>query len=417
VGTFWGRAKREANWYWEPGSVTVPGNWMLTSSSFADRLIDLSNSGLLALMVSIGHRTGLFDAMATVPPATSSEIADRAGLNERYVREWLAAMTTGRIVAHDPREMTFTLPAELAAHLTRAAGAGNFAAGFQLLGALAAVEDRVVDCFWRGGGVPSSEFSRFQAICAELSWPALDAGLLQSVLPLVPGLSQRLHMGIDVAEVGCGWGHALNLMAESFPASRFVGWDASDEALAAGQAEAERKELRNVRFERRDATSPEVTESFDFIMTLDALHDQARPDLVLRGIAGAMRPEGTYLCVEIGASSTLADNLGLPWAAGMYAVSCMHCLPVSLASGGAGLGAMWGDQLACRLLAEAGFLVRDVKRLPSDPLNNYYIVTKGHSSDDQSGLEQLEFQVPPLGSRPHNNPMRMNFTTQEEHRA
>jgi len=387
----------------------------MTSSPFADRLIDLSNSGLLALMVSIGHRTGLFDAMATVSAATSSEIADRAGLNERYVREWLAAMTTGRMVDHDPREMTFTLPAEHAAHLTRAAGAGNSAVGFQLLGMLAAVEDQVVDCFWRGVGLPSSEFSRFQAICAELSWAALDAGLLEAVLPLVPGLSQRLHGGIDVADVGCGWGHALNLMAEAFPASRFVGCDVSDEALAAGRTEAERKGLGNVQFERRDASAIGVTEGFDFITSFGVVHDQARPDLVLRGIARAMRPGGTYLCVEIGASSTLADNVGLPWAAGMYTLSCMHCIPVSLASGGTGLGAMWGDQLARQLFAEAGLLVQDVKQLPPDPFNNYYIATKDRSSDDQPELQQPELQVQPAGSRQHPNPMADNSATQEEY--
>jgi 2-polyprenyl-3-methyl-5-hydroxy-6-metoxy-1,4-benzoquinol methylase len=317
-----------------------------------------------------------------LPAATSSEIADHAGLNERYVREWLAAMTTGRIVDHDRGEMTFVLPVEHAAHLTRAAGLGNSAVAFQLLGVLASVEDQVVECFWRGGGVPYSKFPRFQVLCAELTWAASDAYLLKAVLPLVPGLRQRLEGGINVADVGCGWGHALNLMAEAFPASCFVGWDVSDEALAAGRAEAERKELANVRFERRDVAALEVSEGFDFITSFDAVHDQARPDLVLRGIASAMRLGGTYLCVEIGASSTLADNIGLPWAAGMYAVSCMHCMTVSLASGGSGLGAMWGDQLARRLFAEAGLLVRDVKRLPQDPFNNYYIVTKDRSSDD-----------------------------------
>ncbi len=94
-----------------------------------------------------------------------------------------------------------------------------------------------------------------------------------------------------------------------------------------------------------------------------------------------MRPGGNYLCVEIAASSTLAENIGLPWAAGMYAVSCLNCMTASLASGGVGLGAVWGDQLARRLFAEAGLLVQDVKRLPPDPINKYYIATKDRSSD------------------------------------
>ena len=121
-------------------------------------------------------------------------------------------------------------------------------------------------------------------------------------------------------------------------------------------------------------------------MTLDTIHDQARPDLVLGGIGRAMRPGGTYLCVEVSVSSTLGDNVGLPWAAGMYALSCMHCMTVSLASGGPGLGGMWGEQLTRRLLAEAGLLVRDVKRLPSDRFNNYYMATKDTGPGPRAGL-------------------------------
>jgi ubiquinone/menaquinone biosynthesis C-methylase UbiE len=196
-------------------------------------------------------------------------------------------------------------------------------------------------------------------------------------VPLIPGMREQLRAGVDVADVGCGCGHALNLMAEAFPASRFVGWDVSNEALTAGRAEAERKGLGNVRFKLRDVATLGPSECFDFITSFGAIHEQARPDLVLQGIGRAMRPGGIYLCVEVGASSILADNAALPWAAGMYAASCMHSVTVSLASAGPGLGVMWGEQLTRRLFAEAGLVVRDVKRLPSDPFNNYYIATKG----------------------------------------
>ena len=131
---------------------------------FADRLRELANSASLALMVSAGHRTGLFDTMSSLPPATSAEIAGNATLNERYVREWLAAMAAGRIVEHDPRTMTFSLPPEHAALLTRAAGAGNLAACFSLFGALAGVEDQIVECFFRGGGLPPSAYPGYDAI-------------------------------------------------------------------------------------------------------------------------------------------------------------------------------------------------------------------------------------------------------------
>src|SRR5262249_19449310 len=131
------------------------------SEGFAERMLHMMNEGALALMVSVGHRTGLFGVMAAMPAATSPQIASGAGLDERYVREWLAAMTTGRIVDHDSVTGTFSLPADHAAWLTRAAGIDNLAIQAQYLGLLALVEDQIVDCFRHGGGVPYSAFPKF----------------------------------------------------------------------------------------------------------------------------------------------------------------------------------------------------------------------------------------------------------------
>ena len=225
------------------------------SADFAERMIHMINEASLALMVSVGHRTGLFDVMAAMPAATSAEIASEAALDERYVREWLAAMTTGRIVDHDGAAGSFSLPADHAAWLTRAAGLDNLAIQAQYVGLLAVVEDQIVDCFRHGGGVPYSAFPKFQAVMAEDSGAVHDATLIDVTLPLVPGLVGRLGQGIDVADVGCGSGHAVNLMAEAFPRSRFAGFDFSDTGLAAAMAEADHKGLTNVRFEKRDAAS------------------------------------------------------------------------------------------------------------------------------------------------------------------
>jgi SAM-dependent methyltransferase len=349
---------------------------VLGAEDFAERMMGVLNSGGLALMISIGHRTGLFDVMAALPPATCGQIADAAGLTERYVREWLAAMTVGRIVEHDPGAMTFTLPPERAAWLTRAAGPGNLALQAQYVGLLAQVEDQIVNCFRRGGGVPYSEFPKFTALMAEDSAAVHDAALIEVILPLVPGLTGRLERGIDVADVGCGAGHAVNLMAAAFPASHFVGFDISEAGIALGIAEAERQRLGNARFERKDAATLAGSERFDFITTFDAVHDQARPDLVLHGIARSLRPDGVYLCVDIAASSTLADNLAHPLGPLLYTVSCMHCMTVSLAAGGMGLGTMWGEQKTRQMLADAGFASVEVARVEGDVFNNYYIATK-----------------------------------------
>jgi SAM-dependent methyltransferase len=345
-------------------------------AEFAGRMLAAMNEAALALMMSVGHRTGLFDVMAAMPAATSAEIASRASLDERYVREWLAAMTTGRIVEHDGAAGSYSLPAGHAAWLTRAAGMDNLAAGMQYIGLMALVEDQIVDCFRHGGGVPYSAFPRFQAVMAEDSGAVRDATLIDVTLPLVPGMADRLRQGIEVADVGCGSGHAVNLMAEAFPRSRFTGFDFSGAGIAAARQEARRKGLANARFEERDAARLGEAGQFDFITTFDAVHDQARPDLVLAAIADALRPGGVYLCVDTAASSKLAENLDHPLGTFLYTVSCMHCMTVSLADGGMGLGTMWGEETARAMLTEAGFTAVDTVHLDDDFVNSYIIASK-----------------------------------------
>jgi 2-polyprenyl-3-methyl-5-hydroxy-6-metoxy-1,4-benzoquinol methylase len=340
---------------------------------FLSRLIEILNDGMLCLAISVGHRTGLFDTMADGAKATSADIAKRAGLNERYVREWLGAMVTGRIVDYEPRTKTYTLPPERSIFITRAAGIDNLATQAQYVALLGTVESRIVESFRRGGGVPYSEFTDFQRLMAEESAQTLDARLLQTTLPLVDGLMDRLRSGIDIADIGCGSGHAINLMAEAFPKSRFIGYDFSEEGLAAGKAEAKERKLANVRFESKDVSTLESVAAFDFITSFDAIHDQAQPDRVLAGIRRALRPGGVYLCVDIAASSDLEKNLEHPLGPLLYTVSTMHCMTVSLALGGKGLGTVWGKELTLSMLVDAGFGRVDVKQVDGDILNNYYI--------------------------------------------
>ncbi len=343
---------------------------------FAGQLISVLNSGMLSLMISVGHRTGLFDAMSEMAPADSSTIATAAGLQERYVREWLGAMTTGRIVEHDADAGTFSLPPAHAAMLTRAAGPDNLAAFAQFVAMLGKVETQVVDSFRNGGGVPYSEFPEFQKLMAEDSAQIFDATLLDVTIPLVPGLADRLTEGIDVADVGCGSGHAINVLAEAYPNSRFVGFDFSEEGVAVGTAEAAAKGLRNARFEVRDAATLTGPACFDFVTTFDAVHDQAHPARMLDGIHDMLRPDGIYLCVDIQASSHISKNLDHPLGTFLYTVSCMHCMTVSLALDGDGLGAVWGEELALSMLKQAGFHDIDVHTVDGDIINNYYVARR-----------------------------------------
>jgi 2-polyprenyl-3-methyl-5-hydroxy-6-metoxy-1,4-benzoquinol methylase len=344
--------------------------------AFGERMVGILNSAAIALMASIGHRTGLFDSMAGLAPYTSAQIAQATGLNERYVREWLDAMVTGRVVEHDAQVGTYTLPPEHAAWLTRAAGPNNLAAEVQVIPMLAGVEEQMVACFRQGGGVPYTAYDRFQQIMAESSAAVQDKTLIDTTLPLVPGLVERLQEGIDVLDVGCGRGHAINLMAQAFPRSRFTGYDFSEEGIAEGGAEANRLGLSNARFAKHDVTALAATGQYDLITAFDAIHDQAQPAQVLQGIAEALRPAGTFLMVDVAASSVVDENMDHPLAPFLYTISCLHCMTVSLAQGGSGLGAMWGEQCARQMLADAGFSYVEVKRVEADDTNSYYIATR-----------------------------------------
>ena len=155
-------------------------------------------------------------------------------------------------------------------------------------------------------------------------------------------------------DIGCGSGRAVCRLAAEFPNSRFVGYDLCDDAVAAARAEAERQGLNNIRFETRDVSQLGEKEKFDLITAFDAIHDQAKPDVVLREIVAALRPGGTFLMQDILASSHLEKNLDNPIAPFLYTISTMHCMTVSLAQGGAGLGTCWGRELAEKMLRDAG---------------------------------------------------------------
>jgi ubiquinone/menaquinone biosynthesis C-methylase UbiE len=345
--------------------------------AFAEQMLGVLNDAMLALMTSIGHQTGLFDAMADLPPSTSEEIASGAKLQERYVREWLGAMVVGGIVTYDPFRKTYRLPPEHAACLTRAAGPDNLANLAQLIAVLGNVDEGIVQSFRDGGGVPYSSFSRFQEIMAEDSAQVYGATLIGSTLPIVPGLVERLGRGITAADIGCGHGVAPNLMARAFPNSRFVGYDLSEEGIAAARTQAELWGLDNVRFEVKDTTRLEERNRYEIITAFDVIHDLAHPAVVLKNIYRALKPGGTFLMVDPAASSHLHENVEHPMGPFLYTVSTMHCMTVSLEQGGVGLGTAWGEQSARRMLAEVGFADVEVEQVEGDFFNNYFIASKG----------------------------------------
>ncbi len=339
---------------------------------FGGRVIGILGDAMTALMISLGHQAGLFDALAE-GPATTTELAERAGSNERYVREWLGGLTVARIVTHDPATDTYELPAAHAAWLTTAAGPQNLAKSMQLVPLMAGVEQELLECVRHGGGLSYDKYERFHELMARESKDVLDAALLDVIVPMVPGLDGRLRDGIDVADVGCGSGHAINILAREYPTSRFVGYDFSEEPIAVARAEATEWGLTNARFEVKDVTHLDQPGAFDFVTAIDAIHDQAFPAEVLDQVSRAVRPDGAFLMVDINASSDLDDNIDNPMATSLDAFSLFHCMTVSLGLDGVGLGTVWGTQLATSMLNDAGFSKVEIQTIEDDPFNAFYV--------------------------------------------
>lgn len=342
---------------------------------FAERLFDTFTASMVTSMIDLAHRTGLLDALAA-GPATSQQVADRAGLVERYVRECLGALVTSGIVDYDSAQRTYALPPEHAVCLT---GEGSLnLAPFSMANALLAKHvDGVARAFREGGGVPYEQFRpEFTSVMDGLSRGLLDDQLLDGMLPLAGDLKSRLEEGIRVADIGCGTGHAINLMARAFPHSTFVGYDLADDAIAAAAAEAADYGLANASFEVADVARMPIDPPFDAVFAFDAIHDQADPAAVLGRIYSALMPGGTFVMMDTKAASALEDNVGNPFAPLLYGISTLHCMTVSLAEGGAGLGTVWGEQLARKMLADAGFGGIVVYDVPDDPMDSLYVAHK-----------------------------------------
>lgn len=344
------------------------------SDAFTGKMIGIFNNAAIALMISIGHRTGLFDTMAEMEPATSEAIAEAGNLNERYVREWLGAMTVAEIVQYDPHVQTYRLPEEYAVWLTRKATPNNLAVTTTYIPVLASVEDEIVDCFREGGGVPYERFHRFHEVMAEESAQTVVAPLIDQILPLAEGLTEKLEAGARVLDLGCGSGRALQVLAERFPRSHFTGYDLCADAIA--RANAGKKGTTNLEFFQCDVATLTAPEKFDVILTFDSIHDQAHPDRVLRNIYHLLKDDGIYFMQDIAGSSDLENNRTHPVAPLLYTISCLHCMTVSLAQGGMGLGAMWGVELTAQMVRQAGFTQLETRQLEHDFMNNFYVIRK-----------------------------------------
>ena len=340
---------------------------------FAGRLFGLFTGGAVTYLIEIGRRTGLFNA-AGDQPMTCEELADQAGLIERYVREWLAAMVTSGIFEYDPATGHYWLPREHAICLTR--GAADLAPVGALVTELGRHVTAVTEAFRSGGGVPWEAYKPEIHDLMDILWgPLYEETLIDKILPLAPGVLERLRRGASVADVACGTGSVVLILAEAFPQSTFVGYDLDADGLARGRAQAATKGLDNVTFEQRDAAQLQADRPFDVVMVFNAVHDQVDPAAMLRRARELLVPGGVFLMNEPRMPAAVEDNLDNPMAPFTYAVSTLHCMTVSLAHGGAGLGTGWGEETALRLLEEAGFGPVTIETTPGDPGNALFTTT------------------------------------------
>jgi 2-polyprenyl-3-methyl-5-hydroxy-6-metoxy-1,4-benzoquinol methylase len=339
------------------------------SGAFLEHLKASYRGTVVTQMIELGHRHGLFDALAG-GGCSSLALAEATSLSERHVREWLGAVTVGGITTYDPATGEYQLPAEHAFWITGTRYT-NLAPMAGMLNGLGQRIDDVAEAFVHGGGVPYSQYRpHFTCAMDVIGRARYDALLVKVYLRKVDGLIPLLTEGVQVADVGCGTGHCVNLMAAAFPLSTFVGFDFSEEAIALARQEADEMGLRNATFELAEAVS--VPEGFDVVFAFDAIHDQADPVGVLAAIRRAVKPGGHFVMLDINASSNLEDNVGDPSKVILYATSVMHCMEVSLAGGGPGLGTVWGHQLATEMLTTAGFTTITRSDLEGDPTNCLY---------------------------------------------
>ena len=306
--------------------------------AFMERVLGDAAGMMASTLATLGDRLGLFRALADAGPATSEELAAIAGVNERYALEWLRGMHAARYVELDRESGRYSLPPEHAQVLAAEGGPAFLGGAFQLSFGYLHTIDRLTEAFRSGGGVPQSAYpAETWEGMGRFSRSFYDNQLVQNWVPAVKGLDRRLADGVSWADVGCGSGLAVIRLAEAFPASTFVGYDNFEGQLhLARQAAADAGVSDRVRFELRDAADG-LPGSYDVISTFDVVHDAVDPPALLAAIRRALKPDGTYVMLEMNSADDPDQNVG-PLATLLYGVSIVYCMTTSLAHGGVGLG-------------------------------------------------------------------------------
>ncbi|HWE55402.1 MAG TPA: class I SAM-dependent methyltransferase [Acidimicrobiales bacterium] len=342
--------------------------------AYAFKVWNFKQGEIVSLMIHLGDRLGLYQAMSGSGPVTAAELAAQTGLQERWLLEWLRSQAAAGLISTRDGD-TFELPPEAAPVLVDETTSSWYAGGaFFGAAAPADVVDGITDAFRTGIGLSYDQLGPSAAHQVErLLGPGTRLALVPVILPALDGVSERLRSGARVADVGCGAGLALLTMAEAYPASEFDGFDPSLHAIEVARHRLAESGVGNARFHVREAADLPEEPTYDFIITFDCLHDMTRPADAFAAIRGALRPDGVWLVKEIRSSPTWSDNLRNPMLAMMYGTSITTCMSSALSEpGGAGLGTLGMHRERAEAMArEAGFTRFQVHDF-DDPVNLYY---------------------------------------------
>lgn len=323
--------------------------------AFIERVVLDVGTAMRGGLMYIGDRLGIFRALADSGPVTAVELSERTGLSERYLREWLGSMTTAEYVEHDGEHDTYLLPAEHALPLADE-DFPFFTGGFlQMIVPTVTVAPQVAEAFKTGGGVAQDRYlpDMYESI-ERLTAPWYKHNLVQTWLPAMPDVQQKLAAGGSACDVGCGSGRAAMAIAAAFAAADVHGYDVHPGSIARARANAQAEGLADrVTFTAADGDALPA-DRFDLLTTFDVVHDSVDPVGLMSSIRQALRVDGTYLMLEMNASGDVEENRN-PLGRLLYNVSTLYCMTTSLAHGGAGIGACMGEHKARELAYAAGF--------------------------------------------------------------
>ncbi len=332
-------------------------------------------------MIHLGDQLGLYAAMAAAAqPLSSHELAERTSLHERWVREWLHNQAAARLVTvhhEDGVAARFGLTPEAVAVLASPDHPAYGMGMFHRLPATMNALDHVRDSFRTGVGHNYDSHGPQGAVGIERSFePWSNANLLPVVLPALDGVVPRLEAGARAADIGCGAGSLVLLMAQAFPRSNFHGYDISQYALARASAKLEEAGLHNAEFvDPRVSPLPDDA-SLDFVSTFDCIHDMTHPTEMMKAIRRAIKPDGVWLLVDIKARDTFVENIAKnPMASMMYGISVLTCMSSALSEpGGEGLGTLGLSENTARAMTEAAGFTRFRKLKIDHAVNAFYEV-------------------------------------------